>query len=88
MKKPNVIYHYEQDIVSEEAGLSDGLLKKQMHSHKKTCRRKVGNRSICRFSFPKYPLPRTMVLRRIEEDELDDLVCLYVRCSVVFLTKF
>lgn len=54
--------------------MSDELLRRQLHTHRKTCKRNVGDCVICRFHFPKYPLPHTMVMRLIEDAEIEQLV--------------
>ena len=48
----------------------EDLINLQMHRHAKTCK-KAGHK-ICRFNFPLPPLPRTMILKPLDESSFDE----------------
>ena len=48
------------------------LVNLQRHKHSKTCKKK--GRAICRFNFPLPPMPRTMILEPLSENDLDENV--------------
>ena len=49
----------------QDVSLQD-LITLQTHKHSKTC--KKGNKPVCRFGYPMPPLPKTMILRPLDED--------------------
>ncbi|KAJ8050251.1 hypothetical protein HOLleu_03383 [Holothuria leucospilota] len=55
------------------------LLNYQNHRHAQTC--KKNNENICKFSFPMFPLPRTMILyplpQNVPEEELVQITANY-----------
>ena len=44
----------------------------QMHRHAKTCKRSGNNVHVCRFNFPLPPMPRTIILKPLEESYHDE----------------
>ena len=48
----------------------EDLINLQMHRHAKTCK-KAGHK-ICRFNFPLPPMPRTMILKPLDESSFDE----------------
>lgn len=60
-------------IVTCKADLHElgDLINLQRHSHSKTC--KKNGHKICRFNFPLFPMPRTMILEPLSESSLDDI---------------
>ena len=48
------------------------LVNLQMHRHAKTCKRSGNNVHVCRFNFPLPPMPRTIILKPLEESYHDE----------------
>ena len=57
----------DEYITCDKQDADDYLINYQTHRHAKTCMKK--NKQICRFNFPIPPMPRTLVLAPLEEDD-------------------
>lgn len=49
------------------SGEMESVVTLQMHRHARTCKRSGNNIQICRFNFPLPPMPRTIILKPLEE---------------------
>ena len=69
----NEIAKFVGNYVTSKADLHElgDLINLQRHSHSKTC--KKNGHKICRFNFPLFPMPRTMILEPLSEISLDDI---------------
>ena len=47
----------------------DSLVDFQVHKHTKTCKKQFRKRTVCRFDFPKLPMPSTVILDPLVGDE-------------------
>jgi hypothetical protein len=61
---------------SSQSVVDAELINLQLHRHTKTCRKK--GRDICRFNFPIFPMPSTMILQPLDlchfkDEEIEDL---------------
>ena len=63
-----------EDYLNKLAHLDEGemeiVLNLQMHRHAKTCKRSGNN--VCRFNFPLPPMPRTVILKTLDEKLHDE----------------
>ena len=50
-------------------GEMENLVNLQMHRHAITCKRSGNNIHVCRFNFPLPPMPRTIILKPLENSE-------------------
>ena len=50
----------------------ENLVNLEMHRHAKTCKRTGNNIHVCRFNFPSPPMPRTVILKLLEERHHDE----------------
>jgi hypothetical protein len=48
--------------------VEEELLALQVHHHSKSCKKRFGDRSVCRFSFPWPPMKNTSIVRSLPED--------------------
>lgn len=68
----NLIQIIDQYITTDIDELENEDIKMyQFHRHKKTCKRILKGETICRFKFPKPPLPETMILTPLEDEYLE-----------------
>ena len=54
------------------SGEMENLVNLQMHRHAKTCKRSGNNIHVCRFNFPLPPMPRTIILKPLDESSHDE----------------
>ena len=65
------ICKYVDSCMSCSSNVPDHMkqyLKLQLHSHNRSCKRKQGNRTVCRFGAPWPPMEKTQVLYPIDND--------------------
>ena len=65
--KRDVCKFIDKYVTCDKYGTEPFLVNYQTHRHAKTCMKK--NKAICRFNFPIPPMPVTMILSPLEEDD-------------------
>ena len=61
------------------------LVNLQLHRHAKTCKRKGKN--ICRFNFPIFPMPSTMILKPLDLSNLDEKEIEHLKANLLKITN-
>ena len=61
------------------------LVNVQLHRHAKTCKRKGQN--ICRFNFPIFPMPSTMILKPLDLSNLDNKEIEHLKTNLTNITN-
>jgi len=46
----------------------DSLVERQLHKHTRSCKKQQRKTTVCRFGFPKYPMPQTEILEPLQCD--------------------
>ena len=66
----DVIAFIDKHVSAQKDGLPHNMVFMQEHRHTKYCQK--CNKLECRFSFPRPPLPRTMILKPFHENEMTE----------------
>lgn len=67
----NDLINFIDEIITCEYDKKNPLMTFQRHKHTHTCYKSKNSKKICRFGFPKYVMPRTMILEPLKREDVE-----------------